>query len=304
MPEKEHMDIINQTKEFLSDSKFRIQLHDLVAKEIRQTISLTTMDYFPVESQWSPEEFIERIEKYEKATSSLCSIQALLSYWASEAHRLILALPVKRICAPLQPESGATVWLALRWYPALLLLYAGGISAVAAGRYDNLKVLMQETVSYPRGVTNGRLTLIRGVFTALSEINDYRAFKLIPGHERNYAARSEYLFKLFQSILDDLLLLGGDYESFFDNFEVLLALEHAEQYEREKGGRAWGPVGRFGWKYRRRGPSSPLHRVISDADSQGESWPPIRAGLFKGSYDRFKEIAAKYSQLVGRLGWS
>ena len=60
--------------------------------------------------------------------------------------------------------------------------------------------------------------------------------------------RSEYLLKLLQPLLDDALFLGTDYESSFDRFEVLYALEHAHHYSSEQFGRIWGPVGRFAWK--------------------------------------------------------
>jgi hypothetical protein len=90
---------------------------------------------------------------------------------------------------------------------------------------------------------------------------------------------------------------------YFDRFEVLLALEHAEQYARERGGRAWGPIGRFGWKYQQIDNSSPLHMIISEAKAEGNSWPPLRAGLFRGSIERFNEIASQYSSLLAKLGW-
>ena len=83
----------------------------------------------------------------------------------------------------------------------------------------------------------------------------------------------------------------------------VMALEHAEQYASEKHGRVWGPVGRFGWKFYGEGESSPLHRAIAEAESQGDSWPPVKAGLFKGSVQRFKKIASEYSQAIARLNW-
>jgi hypothetical protein len=49
--------------------------------------------------------------------------------------------------------------------------------------------------------------------------------------------------------------------------------------------------------------SSQLHQVIAEAEGQGDLWPPIMAGLFKGSLNRFKEIASGYSQKIAQLGW-
>jgi len=294
------MTTVEQATELLSEDRYRIRLHDLVAGQIREALSLTSEDNFSVQGSWSSEEFIERLQKYETVMADLCRIQALLAFWGSEAHRETLTLAVKRIGGRLKPEAGSTRWLAMRWYPVLLLLYAGGVAAVAAGRYDNLRVLMQAIVSDPER-SRGEVTLIRGISDAMSDIVD--PFKALPGQERHYTPRSEYLFKLLQPTLDDLLFLGADYESHFDRFEVLFALEHAEQWASEEHGQAWGPIGRFGYKFRRRGHSDPLHRVIAEVETQGESWPPIRAGLFRGSVERFNKIASEYTQSVAGLNW-
>jgi Caspase domain len=287
------MSITDRTKELLSEERHRIALHDLVAEQIRKVMSATVGDNFPANSGWSKEEFIERLKKYEGISSDLCNIQALLSYWGNEAHRDTLTLGTRRLCSRAKPEGGLTIWIALRWYPALLLLYAGGIGAIAANKYENLRSLMHAVVSDPQR-SSAEVILIRAVSNMRSDLGD--AFKNLPGHERNYTPLSDYLFKLLQPALDDLLFLGTDYESCFDRFEVILALEQINQ-------KIWGPPGRFGWKFERDGDSSPLHRVIAEADAQGDSWPPIKAGLFNGSAQRFKEIATAYSQDIAKLGW-
>ena len=35
----------------------------------------------------------------------------------------------------------------------------------------------------------------------------------------------------------------------------------------------------------------------------GDNWPPTTAGLFKGSTERFLEVAAAYKQLLERRHW-
>ena len=53
------MTVIDKTKEFLSEERHRIKLHELVAQETRQVMSLTAEDHFAVQGSWSDEEFIE-----------------------------------------------------------------------------------------------------------------------------------------------------------------------------------------------------------------------------------------------------
>jgi uncharacterized caspase-like protein len=287
------MSVIDQAKELLSEERHRIRLHDLLAEQIRKVISATAEDNFSPSHGWSKEGFVERLKNYEGITSDLCSIQALLAYWGTEAHRDILTLAPKRIGSRLEPEGGLSVWIALRWYPAMLLLYMGGIAAIAANKYENLSLLMHALVSEPQR-SRREVVLIQAILYMRSDLGD--ALKFLPGYENRYTPLSDYLFKLLQPKLDDLLFLGTDYDAIFDRFEVILALEQINLYGR-------GSLGRFAWKLEREGDSSPLSQVIAEAESQGNSWAPLSAGLFNGSADRFKEIAIPYMQQVAKLGW-
>lgn len=296
-----NMSIIDQVKNCLSDDSRTIELHDLVAKQIREVISLTVEDYFPLQETWSDDNFVKRLSNYEDIVSDLIGIQSILAFWGTERHSEILTLPIKRLAGRLIDDSGLSVWRAFRWYPLLLLLYSGGLSAVASDHFINLRILFQTQIRVPDR-SHGSKSIIRSIFDILE---DYReTFKKIPGYEKRITARTEYLLKILQPRLEDNLFLGADYEYYFDTFEVLLALEHADQYKSEKYGDYWGPIGRFGWKYIRGGESSPLHRIIKQAESMGEEWPPIKAGLFNGSIDRFKKAATAYSELVSKLGWT
>ena len=290
------MGVIQQTKELLSDEKYRISLHDLVTSKTREAMSLTAEDAFPVSGSWSQSQFVDCLKEYENAVNELTSIQALLNYWGKDIHKEILSLPLRHLCGRLGIVGGTPGWIALRWYPALLLLYSGGISSIAAGNYSNLKTLLYTRVRDPESAKKD-LTSVLAIVSSISDLHDY--FKLLPGHERQYVPRSEYLFKLLQPNLDDLFFLGTDYETFFDTFEVLLALEHAHQ-----NFRGWGPVGRFGWKHERGGTASPFHRVLSEAVNSGTNWQPIKVGMFGGSLDRFTEVAKQYEQnILAKLAW-
>ena len=63
-------------------------------------------------------------------------------------------------------------------------------------------------------------------------------------------------------------------------FEVLLAFAVAYSSVQNKK-HFWGPVGRFGWKYRLG--DSPLNTVVNIARAEGEHWAPLKSGLFPGA---------------------
>jgi hypothetical protein len=135
----------------------------------------------------------------------------------------------------------------------------------------------------------------------LLELHRSNVLKQIPGHEKNYVPLSEYLFKILQPKLDDVLFLGKNYEQAFDTFEVFFALAVAD-LGLLKGGNGWGPVGRFGWKHRSRDNGS-LARVVAEGRAQQGAWAPLQAGLFGGSYERFDAVATTFTELISKLGW-
>jgi len=125
-------------KEYLSEERHRIRLHDLVASEVRRALAQTSDDIFPVQGAgFSKEEFRERLNKYEQATNTLIGIVASISYWGTEDHVSALKLPFSRVGGRLESQSGLVIWNALRWYPICLLSYSAGISAVASGNFKN-----------------------------------------------------------------------------------------------------------------------------------------------------------------------
>ena len=297
--ESEHMNTIDKTKEFLSDPRFRIKLHDLVAESTRTASAKLSDEEFPLQTAWSVDEFINRLKKYEVATSELLSITALVGHWGKIEHKEIMCLPSKRLSSHLQTTSGLSIWIALRWYPILLLMYSAGLSAIAANNYENLHSYLLAQVTDPANLYT-ETSLITALYGSMVNIHD--AFKSLPGHERHFVPVSEYLYKFFQPMLDDLLFLGNEYESTFDRLEAFIALEYA--YERGKAGRSlWAPIGRFGWKTQYGNQSSPLHIIIREAKDSGESWPPLRAGMFDASLDNFEKTSSAVLEHISRRGW-
>jgi hypothetical protein len=123
-------------------------------------------------------------------------------------------------------------------------------------------------------------------------------FKWIPGLEQKYVPRSEYLFKLLQPTLEDILLLGRSYESLFDVFEILFALSYSSST-----GRNWGPPGRFGWKHKSWHGESPYNTLLEEAEKEQAKWGPIQGGLFEGSFENFTSNASAYKERLDKLSW-
>lgn len=294
--------LIQQTKDFLSDPRYRIRLDDLVASEIRAASYSIREDEFPLQTAAiTAEEIAQRLRKYEIALSRLNAVTILLARWGTIEHQPIIERIIARLADGTEPRSGTTAWLELRWYPITLLMYSGGIAALSAQNYTNLSTLLMTKLrcnAVGRDAHEAVISTVEGML----ELDRLGFFKLLPGYDKYYTPRSEYLFKSLQPEIEDILFLGNGYEELFDRFEVLYALIYADIDQSRKPGFIWGPPGRFAWKGRHGG-RNPYNALLREATQQGSSWPPLKSGLFEGSIDRFKELATAYGEEIKKFPW-
>lgn len=291
-------DLVSLVKDLIVSPQGHIRLDDLAKEHVHTFLVETSNDRFPVEGiKYSDEEFANRLQRYEKLVKPLEVLAICIAHWGEEQHLTILQKIASRATDQISPQAGSVTWNALRWYPILILSYSAGIAALAARRHPILYSLFTAPAPSPHSIGK-RTTLLSSLGKAILEIERTQVFKQLPGHERQYVPRSEYIYKLLQPDLEDILFLGEDYENYFDEFEVLLALAYAD-LRYEEGGNIWGPMGRFGWKYRHSTETpNPLLRVI---ERERESSELVRAGFFGSDMARFDDVATGYSKLIAGL---
>jgi hypothetical protein len=290
--------IIDKVKQYLSEPRYRIQLNDIVMRQLRAAQTRTGEDHFPLGTKTpTAEEFAARLKNYEDALKDIMGIAVLLGKWATDDQHQLLRQIVQVLAGQIENKGGLVLWLSLRWYPMLLSMYAGGIAAIESDNYTSLKTL------FATQIRNGRrgapTSVIQCTVEAMLDLNRMDAFKQLPDFERKYAAQSEYMFVRMQPMLEDMLFLGTRYEPLFDRFEILYALNYADLDESH-----WGPPGRFGWKYGNRYNENPFAELIEEASRHKDNWLPLRAGMFRGSYAHFFEVAERFRKgLLDKLNW-
>jgi hypothetical protein len=294
--------LTEQIKDYLSEPRYRIRLDDLVANEIRAALQETNEEQFPLQTATvTDKEFVERLHHYEKAMNRLMSVVILLARWGTEEHQPTLERIVARLADNNHQTGGVVVWIGLRWYPLTLLMYVGGIAALSTQNYRSLSTLLLTKLGSRftgRDTQEAIIPTVSGVF----DVERADLFKKIPGHERYYVPKSEYLLKTLQPNLEDLLFLGNGYEDLFDRFEVFYALIYADVSNRNLDN-VWGPIGRFGWKHQSEQSTSPYNAILKEVKQQGADWTPFRYGLFGGSLERFEKIAIAYQARLNGLPW-
>ncbi|MGD2093492.1 MAG: caspase family protein [Phycisphaerales bacterium] len=283
-----------KVKLLVSDPHRKIVLHDMAMQEVRKFLGLTSKEKMPLDISFSREQLVERFKLYEDILENLIQFFCILAHWGDDEHKFLMEKIIKRLTDNNGIESGATILLNMRWYPVCILEYVAGISAMAGNRYDNLLSLMTTQVDCRLDSFEKRNVVVP-LSDAMSELHD--TFKIFPGHERNLVPRSEYLFKLLQPQLEEILFLGKSYESLFDRFEMFMALVYADITESE-----FGPVGRFGYKHGRSRDNLFIN-LSKEAESQKDGWPPIKAGLFGYSYERFEKSYNAILELMKGMHW-
>lgn len=288
---------VDSLKRYLSEDRFRIQLHDLMKRELDKTVDAISEEKLPVQGyEVNPENILTRLRDYEAATDILISLYFHGCYWANEEQIKLFIRDIEQL-ATIKIMGGYTLWLNLRRYPALLLFYAGGMGCIASGNYKGLSKLLFEPLIEDY---NHKYHMLYRLSTFHVMGDD--AQKQIPGRERNHLPLSEHLFVTLRERFTDSIPDDNMYEQVFDGFEYLKSLLEIDADLQRHAGKNLdevifrGSVGRFAYKM----------GFIEEHDEQlkfhGQNWPPLRDNLFGGSFDRLMQAKKNHDTWVKKLG--
>lgn len=248
--------------------------------------ALCSQASFPLGVAFSTEEFLKRVAKYEGVTEILQSLFATGCRWGAGEHLPLWIRSLKRVANPAQPMTSPyyEAWRGLIYYPSLLLLYAGGIAAVAAKKYETFAALLWRPII--RESRRGQDQPLVIVVNAQSLISGRDAQNFNPGQTFK-TPTSDHLFSVLRPRFVELLPDDLEFQRAFDEFEYLLALTVVHYFQRTGGAMAYAPYGCFVW---RDALSSDrlIYQIKRDAKALGHNWPPLKAGLFDQSIEAFE----------------
>ncbi len=284
-------------KRYIADSKQIISLHDLVMDETSQVCSCIREERFPLYPQNGQDirnEIRRQMTDYENQLETMISLIINECYWGEREHENIWIKSLEQIANRPGGTSGNSYLLKFREYPSLLLLYAGGIASVAAGKFNNFASVV-EKAWYKTPYVKCRFIIklypevVLGKNIA-SEVLD------MPGQ---YTPFNNHLYKILRNPLKPILPLDSDYEKYFNYFEYLCSLVYV--YNKNSG--SWGPIGRYKWVYNDEIESSVINLVKKEIETYGENWEPVRANLFGGSIENAKAIIHKFDECLAGIHW-
>jgi len=175
----------------------------------------------------------------------------------------------------------------MRVYPAVVCFYAACLGAIAGGNWRTFQRLLQIPVGQGRNTS-----------TALPELVAYYAMeketaKFVEDKQAWHYPLSEHFARRLFSPPQDRF---SNYDTEVDRLEIIFALIFVDKELQDTGDLTFMPVGRFAAYH----VDSAYERLFAEADAAGENWPPLKAGLFGGSFDRLDRVKAKFKELLGR----
>jgi len=288
-------------KRLLSEARHEIELHDLVRNELERLVTAISDERMPVSGAipFTAEEVQKRLRQYEALAAILCSLFAIGCYWGAARERHLWTHGLERL-GNRPATGGVTAWISLRSYPALLLLYAGGLGAMARPNYESMKALLLDA----------RLRRQDREYRPVDRlypgrILDQRAGRAyLHNKAQSYTPLNDHLFEVLREPLRDLLPADEQYADVFDQFEYLFAVSHAALDIAKGDAEPSVPVGRFAWRDRhwREGPPEASHRFSCEADEGSEGWMPVKVGLFR-TISQFRSAQSAVDKFVLRLNW-
>lgn len=218
-------------KRYLAEDRHRIRLHELVTGETERLYGGFSDEAFPLYGGSTPneEEFKTRVERYRRTADVLLALTVTGCYWDERPGKGVWEDSVQRIANP-QSRPGGTfypLWDELRLYPALLLLYGGGLAAVASGNYSRLAPLLSQTRRRDLN-WEGPLVLRANASQFLARDTGDEFRHLLTCKERAYFPVSEHLHETLREPLRQYLPDDESYDGCFDRFEYLLALVYVD----------------------------------------------------------------------------
>jgi len=284
---------VAQVKRYLVNPNYRIRLHDLVMDETERVYNELVSHRFPLDTPVSEEEFLKRVESYEALTEVLAAMMATGCYWSEEHHDSIWQKVIQRLTKLSNEDTRSSqneTWIRLQYYPALILFYTGGISALATSNYRTFAALVDKArvpssisnIYWEPGSKNRQFTL-----KVDNIINQGKYAQLLP----NSNPHNTFLYDQLNTQLSDrlceilplreLLPEEEEYQFYFDKFEYLFVLLHYHLHR-------YPFPGRFLWKENSRDKISNL--LTQEAEKERENWALFKTGLFKGNLNSFNSL--------------
>ena len=214
-------------KRYIAEPRYRIQLSDLIDQTVERVIELTSGEAFTTQNDpnlINESVVIARLRGYEEACSTLLAMAVTGGFWAEEEHYPVWQRALQRLGSR-TPSSDQVFWFEeLQRYPATLLLYALGFSAVEANRLHFLKHILTTTI---RREHQNDMPAVQILSPPYLFLQDERAIRVLEQMYGPHAALSHRIQDTLRPHAERIIPDNNRYTLVFDKLEILMALSYA-----------------------------------------------------------------------------
>ncbi len=285
-------------KRYISDTKYRVQLRDLVHAEVEQIVELTSTDAYAVQGGPNPDAatVTGRVRRYQATCSTLLEMASAGAFWAEEEHHAIWQRALIRLY-PTGVRSGTVLWLDLQKYPATLLLYSLGLGAVESDRLEFLGDLLGATVKRE----NSRdISIVEALPPSCIISSGREAMQLLEGMESHYVPLNDWIHANLREVLRHIVPDDERYTFNFDKFEILTALACGYRYEPSFKS-YWAPPGAFGYRHKNR--ERAFEEIRTSLTCRGDDSPFVASRIFGQTVGECTAELKKLEGFVGGFRW-
>lgn len=320
------------TKEMLLDPSRRIELDDLVSREVQRVVAvLKDNDRVAGPVAGTNDEQIvrlmEEINSLWTLVAPYCASLQVAARWGKPDNLAPWAVGIRAFVATATKiQEGVSPLLTLRHLPGMVSLMTAGLACGSSGRWANLKVLavdptvrdkydqkplpvLEATDPYEPFGNMGDIvmnTVARATTTGRDPVDSMKDFT-----ERRqgkyHTPVAEWLHHVLRPIFADQLPDDDAYDSEFERAEVMLGVLAQDvinvRLAATAVGRGWVGTRWFGrstWRSRH-GHGNPIADLVHEYESQGSQWAPLKDGLFGGNEERAHAALEKYQTTFNEL---
>jgi hypothetical protein len=286
-------------KRYLVDESGRIRLHDLLLAETERAKKLVALVHARPEGSGALEEYDQRAKLLEESVSTLAPLVATVCYWGDSSHVEAVLDVLDRLSHD-GLGNGFTHFVALRNYPATLVLTTGVLGAIAGKKALNAATLLR----MPVRDRQGRDFCASMAWLPEDTFERGQSMSLAKRRQKQdsdfYVPASELLYKAVQPLVSDLFADDQRFDEAYDEYEAITAMSYAQEASVRKFP-LWFPAGRLVWRDRHSPERSLVARLAKQVEVQGDQWRYVVAGLFP-SGARAAELLAGLQTAIARRG--
>ena len=260
-------------KRYISESRYRIQLSELIKNTVEQVVEETPISNSNIDSEY--------VRRYEEPCSTLLAMALVGGSWAEEDHEQVWQQALDRLSSRWSNAIGADPILnELQRYPATLLLYALGLGAVEANRLRFLGRMLE--------------TPIR-----IGSRNDLPAVQILrlPSLLSN---RTNYIHDKLRPYAKSIIPSDERYTLMFDKFEILMSLSCAYKNSQLSGSERYQKfIGDF--RYRQENTERVMQEMDESLWTEQNDSPFVTSGIFGKTAVDCREIRDTWEAYIKML---